>query len=124
MNIKEFSSRVGVSAHTIRYYEKIGVLREIRRSSSGHRFFNGQDLKWMEFVLRLKDMGMPLSQIQRYAELREQGDTTMQERKALLEAHVEIVRQRLAIEQEHLRNIQDKIALYDSFISGEKAFPY
>lgn len=73
MNIKEFSLQVGVCPHTIRFYEKNGVLSSVQRLANGHRHFTDKDVRWMEFVLRLKHTGMPLDKIRRYAALREQG---------------------------------------------------
>ena len=55
MNIKEFSNLVGLSAHTLRYYEKIGLLKNVQRTSSGHRAYTSKDQKWIEFVVRLKE---------------------------------------------------------------------
>jgi DNA-binding transcriptional MerR regulator len=62
MNIKEFSDRSHVSAHTLRYYEKIGLLTDIQRNSSGHREDNAKDLEWLGFIVRLKETGMSLEQ--------------------------------------------------------------
>lgn len=116
MNIKEFSSRTGISAHTLRYYEKTGLLRHIRRLPNGHRDFTEKDLRWVAFVQRLKDTGMPLEQIHRYADLREAGDTTLAERQQLLEAHARNLRESLRQQQRHLDSLEDKIALYRSAI--------
>ena len=73
MNIKEFSQLVGLSAHTLRYYEKIGLLRNVLRSPSGHRAYTPRDIEWISFVIRLKETGMPLEEILDYAKLRKLG---------------------------------------------------
>ncbi len=80
MNMKAFSSLVGLSAHTLRYYEKIGLLKNVQRNSSGHRVYTAKDVKWLEFVIRLKETAMPLEKILEYARLREQGSSTVLER--------------------------------------------
>ncbi|AEF55296.1 transcriptional regulator, MerR family [Marinomonas posidonica IVIA-Po-181] len=116
MNIQRFSRLLNVSAHTIRYYEKIGVLRHVARNASGHRFFTSKDLDWMAFVQRLKDMGMPLDKIKHYADLREQGDVTAELRKQLLQEHVALIEAKIALETEHLEKIKDKILYYDQLI--------
>ncbi|MES1929273.1 MerR family transcriptional regulator [Salinisphaera dokdonensis CL-ES53] len=112
MNIGQFAQRSGVSTDTLRYYEKIGVLRRIGRNPSGHRQFDASDLDWIAFVLRLKATGMPLADIRRYAELRSQGTATAGERQALLEAHARDLEARIAEDRRHLAGIHAKIDFY------------
>ena len=116
MNIQAFSARTGISAHTLRYYEKIGLLRRVQRLPNGHRNFSEADLRWIEFVQRLKDTGMPLEQIHHYADLREAGDNTLVERQQLLEDHANHLRESIAQQQQHLDKLNDKIALYRSAV--------
>lgn len=121
MNVIEFSRRVGVSPHTIRYYEKIGLLGDIQRLANGHRYFSEKDVKWIEFVQRLKDIGMPLEQIHWYAEMRAQGDSTISARQQLLYRHAQQLKKSIAAQQQHLNRLNDKIALYQSAIDEKKA---
>ncbi|GAD79929.1 MerR family transcriptional regulator [Vibrio ezurae] len=114
MNIKEFSERVELSSYTLRYYEKIGLLKNIQRNSSGHRVYNIKDLQWMAFVKRLKETAMPLEDILRYAKLREQGSDTVTQRQTLLEQHHENLRLHILQQQIHLAALEDKIDLYKS----------
>ena len=112
LSIQQFAARTGMSADTLRYYEKIGLLRHVARDASGFRVYGPRDLEWVSFVLRLKDTGMPLEDITRYADLREQGETTLAARQALLEAHAARLQARLQRDQEHLDALQAKIELY------------
>jgi len=112
LNISEFAARSGVSADTLRYYEKIGVLRQTARNASGHRVFDSRDLDWIAFVLRLKATAMPLADIRRYAELRAQGESTFGERRQMLETHVRHLEERIARDRDHRRNLHAKIAFY------------
>ncbi|MEN2508566.1 MerR family transcriptional regulator [Stutzerimonas stutzeri] len=112
LSIQQFAARTGLSADTLRYYEKIGLLRHVARDASGFRVYGPRDLEWVAFVLRLKDTGMPLEDITRYADLREQGETTLAARQALLEAHAARLQARLQRDQEHLDALQAKIELY------------
>ena len=112
LSIQQFAARTGLSADTLRYYEKIGLLRHVARDASGFRVYGPRDLEWVSFVLRLKDTGMPLDDITRYADLREQGETTLAARQALLEAHAARLQARLQRDQEHLDALQAKIELY------------
>lgn len=112
LSIQQFAARTGLSADTLRYYEKIGLLRHVARDASGFRVYGPRDLEWVSFVLRLKDTGMPLEDITRYADLREQGGTTLAGRQTLLEAHAARLQARLQRDQEHLDALQAKIELY------------
>jgi len=114
MKISQFATRVGVSDHTIRYYERIGVLKPIKRDSSGYREFGEVDILWMEFVLRLKNTGMPIEGIVEYARLRDQGDSTKQARVKILEAHEKRVVQEIEERRGNLKKIQEKIEIYKS----------
>ena len=110
LSIRQFAARTGLSADTLRYYEKIGVLRQVARDASGFRVYGPRDLEWIGFILRLKDTGMALDDIIRYAELRECGDTTLAARQALLEEHAARLQER--IQRDHLDALRAKIALY------------
>ncbi|CAH6784387.1 hypothetical protein VCHA36P161_40178 [Vibrio chagasii] len=74
------SGLVDLSAYTFRYYEKIGLLNNVQRNSSGHRVYIAKDVKWLEFVIRLKETAMPLEEILEYVRLREQGSSAVLER--------------------------------------------
>ena len=113
MNIKQFSELTQVSAHTLRYYEKIGLLKQVSRTANGHRSFTEKDIDWVGFIKRLKNMGMELKKIQQYADLREQGGSTSEQRKKLLEEHVLVVEKRIEIEALNLKKIKQKIQYYN-----------
>ena len=112
LSIQQFAARTGLSADTLRYYEKIGLLRHVARDASGFRVYGPRDLEWVGFILRLKDTGMTLDDITRYADLREQGDATLAARQALLEEHATKLKTRLQRDQEHLDALRAKIELY------------
>jgi DNA-binding transcriptional MerR regulator len=112
MNVSEFSKRVRLSPHTIRYYDKIGLIGNIHRLPNGHRNFTENDVEWIEFVQRLKDTGMPLEKILEYAHLREKGEETLLARKKLLIEHSIAVKKTISTQQMHLRKLNYKIALY------------
>lgn len=112
MNIKDFSNLVGLSAHTLRYYEKVGLLKSVQRNASGHRVYTTKDRKWIEFVIRLKQTAMPLEEILEYARLREQGASTVLARQALLEQHQQNLKAHIKQQQSHLKALEDKIGLY------------
>lgn len=114
MNMREFSDRVELSSYTLRYYEKIGLLKHVQRNSSGHRTYSNRDIDWVNFIKRLKDTGMPLEEIQKYASLRALGAETVAERQALLEQHRENLVEHIRRQNEHLTALDKKINLYKS----------
>jgi DNA-binding transcriptional MerR regulator len=118
--IGEIVSRTGLTAHTLRWYERIGLLEHPARSHSGQRRFSDRDVTWLEFLARLRLTAMPVADMVRYAELRREGEHTAPERKALLEAHREVVRQRITDLQATLLIIDFKIDSYDSYAERQQ----
>lgn len=96
MKIGDLARRSGLSVHTIRYYERIGLLPRADRDASGHRDYGGEILIWIGFLDRLRTTGMPIREMLRYAELRAAGPGTGPERRMLLEEHRERVRRHVA----------------------------
>ena len=113
VTIAEAARRTGVSAHTLRYYERAGlVVTPIDRTSGGRRRYREIDLKWIVICTKLRATGMPIRSIRRYAELVAAGPGNEQERLVLLEAHRADVLARLAEIQENLQAIDHKIDVY------------
>lgn len=104
----------GFSIDTLRYYERIGLLNGIERTSSGHRRFRDGDLEWLGVLRCLRDTGMPIAQMRKYAELTSDGEATLAERLSLLTEHDTNVRERIATLQAQHDYLQDKIAWYRS----------
>ncbi|WP_219468434.1 MerR family transcriptional regulator [Nonomuraea rhizosphaerae] len=112
MTIQEAARRSGLSAHTLRYYERIGLIHSVGRDGSGHRDYVETDIRWLAFLTKLRSTGMPIADMCRYAELRRMGEHTFAERQALLERHRERVRARIAELTEDLQVLDHKIATY------------
>jgi DNA-binding transcriptional MerR regulator len=112
VKIGELAKRSGLSAHTIRYYERIGLLPYADRDRSSQRDYDASILIWIEFLGRLKTTGMPIREMLHYAALRERGVGTETERRALLEQHRERVRAHVAELQNCLLVLDTKIAGY------------
>src|SRR4051812_17298886 len=83
----ETAERSGFSLDTLRYYERIGLLDSVERNAGGQRVFNDDDLNWLGILRCLRDTGMPIARMLRYAELAREGDGTFAERAELLEEH-------------------------------------
>ncbi len=113
VSIAEAAARTGVSVHTLRYYERAGlVVTPVDRTYGGRRRYHREDLKWITICTRLRATGMPIRIIRRYAQLVSAGPGNEPERLALLEAHRADVTAKLAQVQENLELIDHKIDVY------------
>ncbi|WP_446680299.1 MerR family transcriptional regulator [Allostreptomyces psammosilenae] len=110
--IGEVVARTGLTAHTLRWYERIGLLPPVGRSDAGRRRYSDRDLRWLEFVGRLRLTGMPVADMVRYADLMRAGDHTSPERRRMLEEHRDRVRAHVAQLQQTLLTIDRKIEGY------------
>ncbi len=112
MKIGDLARHTGLTAHTIRYYERIGLLPRARRDGSKQRDYDPSILIWIEFIGRLKTTGMPIADMLTYAALRDAGPHTANERSQLLQVHRERVRAYVADLQVCLLTLDAKIETY------------
>ena len=112
LTIQQVAELTGLTVHTLRYYERIGLLHPVSRAASGHRRYSQRDVDVVRFLGRLRATGMPIRQMQRYAALLREGPTTVAARRELLEEHGREVRARLDELGGHLAAVEAKIALY------------
>ena len=113
LSIAEAADRTGVSVHTLRYYERAGlVITSVGRTAAGRRRYRQVDLYWISMCTKLRATGMPIQTIRRYAELVSAGPGNESERLALMEAHRADVTAKLAEVQENLKLIDHKIDVY------------
>ena len=115
--IGEAAAKCGLSQHTLRWYERIGLLGSIERGGDGRRRFSDGDLDWLSLLTKLRATGMPVRDMQRYAELVRSGDGHA-ERLELLERHREQVRRDLAAQRECLKLLDTKITSYRSRLAA------
>ena len=111
MRIQQVADKTGLSSHTLRYYEKLGLLHGIERDSRGYRCFRDKDVTWVELIKRLKATKMPLAEIKRFAQLRVRGDCTIAERLDILYSHRQRVERQIEELHAHRSKIEEKIAL-------------
>ncbi|MFF2845954.1 MerR family transcriptional regulator [Streptomyces sp. NPDC058001] len=110
--ISEAVAFTGLTAHTLRWYERIGLMPHIDRSHTGQRRYTNRDLDWLDFVGKLRLTGMPVADMVRYAELVRAGEGTFAERRDLLEATRRDVLGRIAELQDTLAVLDHKITFY------------
>jgi len=109
----------GFSLDTLRYYERVGLLDGISRAPSGHRRFGDDDLEWLGVLRCLRDTGMPIARMRRYAELAREGEPSLAERLRLLTEHDEQVSERVALLQAQRQHLKEKIDWYRSQLSPD-----
>lgn len=114
-SIGEFSNLTGISIYTLRYYEKEKLIVP-QRGKNGRRYYSEQDVTWIEFIKRLKDTKMPIKEIQKYAQLRAVGDSTMNERMEILIKHKAALEEEIAQYNENLNKLRNKIDYYKTEI--------
>ena len=119
VKISEFATRSDVSADTVRYYERIGLLPRVDRDGAGHRDYDADDLAWLAFLQRLRTTGMPIRDMLRYAGLRAEGAATLSARREILFEHRKSVRAQIAALRSDLTALDQKITTYDDMILSE-----
>ncbi|MGW6358252.1 MerR family transcriptional regulator [Streptomyces sp. NPDC055092] len=110
--ISEVVAFTGLTAHTLRWYERIGLMPHVDRSHTGQRRYSNRDLDWLAFVGKLRLTGMPVAHMVRYAELVRVGEDTFEERRELLESTRRDVLSRIAELQDTLSVLDFKIDFY------------
>ena len=119
--IAEAARRLGLTADTLRYYERDDLLlRAVPRSASGHRRYGDDDLRWIELITRLRATGMSIREIRQYAALVRAGDGNETQRLELLHAHRDVVLEQLAEVRDHLRAIELKIGSYEDRVGHDE----
>lgn len=121
LTIKQAAEATGLSVHTLRYYEDLGLIHPIDRAGNSHRRYSQDDIGWIQFLLKLRATGMSLQDMQIYSELQRQGDATLPQRVEMLKACEQKVEQRIADLNEHLGLIRYKINLYSNLVANEQA---
>lgn len=111
--IKEVSVETGITAYTLRYYEKEGVLPFVKRDQSGNRVYDEESIEWLNFIMALRSTGMPLTKIKQYVDWYQEGNSTLSIRKQMMLDHKEKVEEELRQTYKYLEQIHYKLALYD-----------
>lgn len=118
-SISEAAHELGLTAHTLRYYEREGLLlTPLDRESSDRRRYTDGDIAWLGFLRKLRSTAMPIATLRRYVELARAGDGTRADRLALLREHRQTVLTRRAELDDALGAIDIKIALYSERLSS------
>lgn len=114
--IQEVSKKMHISAHTLRYYERAGVLPPIQRDQNGNRRFSDADIEWIAMVYCLRSTEMPISLIKRYVELSYEGDKTIAQRRQIMFDHEQRITKRAAELNRFLEQVTKKVKYYDDLM--------
>jgi DNA-binding transcriptional MerR regulator len=120
LSIQEVAEATRLSEHTLRYYERIGLIHSIRREDNGHRRYTEDDVGWIDFLMKLKATGMSINEMVHYAELQRCGDETLPERIEMLKNLRSNLEEQIGGLQEHLRLIRFKIEVYTEIVASMK----
>ena len=120
MNIKQVSEEKCISADTLRYYERIGLIPPVNRTKGGIRDYTEEDLKWVDFTICMRNAGLSIESLIEYIRLSSEGEATVFERRKLLIEESELLTKEIAEMQECLERLQGKIKKYDRVLSRNK----
>ena len=110
--IRSMAERCGMTAHTLRYYERVGLIQPVGRARNGHRRYSEADEAWLNFLHCMRATNMSIREMQQYAALREQGDSTSLQRRKLLEDHRASIAEKIAELQKAHELLTHKIDNY------------
>ncbi len=111
-SIGEISHLTGLTIDTLRYYERIELLVDIRRNQSGHRCYSDDDLGWLNLLVCLRETGMSIADMTRFAVLIRQGEESVPDRVTLLSKHRQDVLNKIAQMEQKLEGVEAKINHY------------
>lgn len=113
MTIKEVSERFGISQDTLRYYERVGMIPTVTRTSSGIRNYQQDDLSWVELAICMRSAGLPVEAMIEYVKLTQEGDSTIPARLQLLEDQREVLLEQKEKIDATLKRLNYKIRRYE-----------
>lgn len=120
MTIKEVSEKYSVSQDTLRYYERVGMIPPVTRTSGGMRDYQEEDLKWLELALCMRNAGLPVEAMIEYLKLFQQGDETISARLELLTAQRDILVAKKTEIENTLKRLNYKISKYEEAVRTGK----
>ena len=120
ISVKTAALKTGLSEHTLRYYERIGLLDPIKRSKSGHRNYSPEDIGWVEFLKCLRATGMPIEMMKLYMDFQRSGDNSFENRLGILKNHKIAVLKKIKELKKFLETIDYKIGFYGNLMEEAK----
>jgi DNA-binding transcriptional MerR regulator len=120
MQISEVSERFAISQDTLRYYERIGLIPQVNRTSGGIRDYNEEDIKWIQFSFCMRKAGLSIEALIEYVNLFGQGDSTIDARKNILISQRDQLVSKISELEDTLKRLNQKITNYDNILLGRE----
>ncbi len=117
-SIGQAAKKMGLTAHTLRYYEKEGLLPFVKKTSSGLRIFSEEDIGWLQMIECLKGTGMPLKGIKQYIDWFIEGDSPLQKRLDMFKQQKIKIEEQMRELKKHMEKINYKIAYYTEMVEN------
>lgn len=121
LSIDQVAETMGITKHTLRYYEREGLLAEISKGSNGHRSYTEEDLGWIKFLQLLRGTGMPIREMKRFVNLTRAGDHTIAERVEVLARYRVSLTARMEADRESMQFLERKIEFYSGVLAEEQS---
>lgn len=120
LTIQEAAEATGLTAHTLRYYERIGLIHPIDREENTRRRYTADDVGWINFLMKMRATGMSIKDMHRYSQLQRMGDETLPDRVEMLKALREQVEAHISELNENMRLVCYKIEIYSEMIEEQE----
>ena len=118
MTIAEVAKEYNISADTLRYYERIGLLPAVNRTQGGIRDYKEADCRWVEFIKCMRSAGLSVEALTEYVMLAQKGESTFEQRRQILIEQRDHLLQRIQELQESLDRLNFKISNYDTLMAA------
>ena len=116
MTIKEVSEEFGISQDTLRYYERVGLIPPVTRTSSGNRDYQESDLGWLENAVCMRNAGVPIEALIEYVKLYQMGDTTFEARRQLLQEQYDALQEQKEQIEATMKRLAYKVSRYEKAV--------
>ncbi len=117
-SIGQAAKKMNLTAHTLRYYDKEGLLPFVQKTSAGQRVFTEQDMEWLVIIECLKETGLQLKEIKQYIDWCQQGDCTLEKRLNMFKQQKKKVEEQIMQMQKNLEKVNFKIAYYEEAVKN------
>jgi len=120
LTIAQVSEITQLSTDTLRYYEKAGLIERVGRTAGNQRRYASADLAWLEFLLRLRETGMSIADMKRFARFRAAGDASIPDRIGMLRTHADGLADHIRALQQNALALDEKITHYEQLQNMQK----
>lgn len=118
--VKQVAEKMGISAYTLRFYDKEGLFPHVTRDEHNVRLFSDEDLEWVNLAQCLRETGMPLAEVKEFVQLCLQGDATIPTRHQILQHQVLKVEEDLAAMERRIKTLRRKVAYYNALLNEQQ----